>query len=447
MRSTDPTLLEPAASKAAFSNEEAHALARRQLQAGNYDAAHEVVAAILGRHADDAVALHYAGVIEHRFGRGDRGLALLRRSVALDSGDAAAWNDLGNVLIEMHRPKEALETYRRALDIARDWADAHNNFGVAARKLGRWQEAEAACRRAIELQDRSADAWYNLSLALIGQQRIAEAVMANSRAIALWPRHLQARDAVARALALLGELEQAAELYREWLADEPDNPVVQHHLAACVRGAAPVRASDAYIEQVFDRFAASFDSKLASLQYRAPQLIADALRERLPAPARQFDIVDAGCGTGLVGSLVRAWARRLAGCDLSIGMLRRARERRAYDALHKAELVHYLDTQPAAFDVVLSADTLCYFGELGCVTRAARRALRTPGWFVFTVEALPGDVEPFRLQPHGRYAHSKRHVEGALDAAGFSARAMGSQSLRQEAGEPVLGWLVTATTR
>ena len=106
---------------------------------------------------------------------------------------------------------------------------------------------------------------------------------------------------------------------------------------------------------------------------------------------------------------------------------------------------YYLDTQPQAFDVAISADTLCYFGDLGAAMAAARRALRSPGWLVFTVEALDADArEPWRLQPNGRYAHARSHVEATLQAAGLVPEAIVAERLRQEAGEWVRGWLVTA---
>ena len=50
-------------------------------------------------------------------------------------------------------------------------------------------------------------------------------------------------------------------------------------LAACTGREVPERASDDYIEATFDSFAASFESKLAKLSYRAPALIAAMLEE------------------------------------------------------------------------------------------------------------------------------------------------------------------------
>ena len=68
------------------------------------------------------------------------------------------------------------------------------------------------------------------------------------------------------------------------------------------------------------------------------------------------------------------------------------------------------------------------------------------GCFVFTVEALPVDDEaPHRLRATGRYAHARSHLEAALHAAGFAGIECASVTLRQEAGLPVEGWLVSAS--
>jgi predicted TPR repeat methyltransferase len=411
------------------------------------DEADRAFAAILQRWPGDADALHFQGILRHTQGRSDDGIALIRRAISAMPAQAGPWNNLGNVLVECQRLDEALQAYEASTGTAKDRpesADAWNNIGTLRRKRHEWAAAEQACRRAVELRPDFGDAWYNLSLALIGQERIREGLVANSKAITLWPRHLQGRDQVIRALLLLGERDKAAELYREWLAEEPDNPVVEHQLVACLGHTAPARASDAYVETVFDSFARSFDAKLESLDYRAPQHVADQLERLLPAPAAQFDIADVGCGTGLVGALIKPWARRLAGCDLSVGMLRKARVRNVYDVLHKAELVFYLRTQPAAFDVIVSADTLCYVGDLAAVCAAAHLALQSAGWFVFTVEALTGSSLPHQLRATGRYAHAEVHVRNALEAAGFAQVRLQEVRLRSEAGEPVMGWLVSA---
>jgi predicted TPR repeat methyltransferase len=428
--------------------EEALAAAIDLLRAERIDAAEAALDALLARWPAQPDALHFLGVLRHTQGRSVEAIALIEQALERTPEHAGAWNNLGNVLLHAGRIDAAVGAYERGVAAAGDAPDAApllSNLGIVYRRQRRLAEAEAACRRAVAIAPDFANGWYALSLALMAQGRVHDGLLANSRAIALWPQHLQGRDQVIRALLLLGERERAARLYREWLAEDPGNPVVQHQLAACVGDAPPPRASDGYVRHLFDAFATSFDAKLERLHYRAPELTAQALRAAAGEPSGALDIVDAGCGTGLCGPLVAPWAKRLAGCDLSAGMLRLAHARRVYDRLHQSELVYYLDTQPLAFDVVVSADTLCYFGELHEAMAAARRALRPGGWLIFTVEALADDAPlGHALRPTGRYAHAAGFLREVIHDAGLALHALHAETLRHEAAEPVAGWLVTA---
>ena len=59
------------------------------------------------------------------------------------------------------------------------------------------------------------------------------------------------------------------------------------------------------------------------------QQVLDAVQEY--TNAKPVKILDAGCGTGLCGPLLKPWARRLVGVDLSGGMLEKARALQLYD--------------------------------------------------------------------------------------------------------------------
>jgi predicted TPR repeat methyltransferase len=64
---------------------------------------------------------------------------------------------------------------------------------------------------------------------------------------------------------------------------------------------------------------------------------------------------------------------------------------------------------------------------------------------VFTVEALIGEGDaPYRLQPHGRYAHDRAYLQTVLSDAGFLVEDLDQEVLRREAGLEVQGWLVNA---
>ncbi|MEJ8857885.1 tetratricopeptide repeat protein [Variovorax robiniae] len=417
-------------------------------RANGLDDAEKVYARILAVAPDHADTLHFMGVLQHQRGRSDRALALIRRSLAMNSSLPDWHNNLGNVLLETGHLDEAASEYEEAVRLGPDRADIWNNLGVLRRQQGRLADSEAAYRRAVELDPKYIDAHTNLGVLLQNLLRSQEALEALSKALELKPRYGRTRQALGLAYYMLGRFDEAAQVYHEWLKDEPGNPEALHHLAACSGQGVPERATDAYVESVFDGFADSFDAKLAKLSYRAPQLIAQTLPALLGEPRGTLDVLDAGCGTGLCGPLIAPHARRLVGVDLSARMLARAEPRQVYHALHKAELTAFIEGEPAeSLDLIVSADTLCYFGDLAAVTRAAARALRLGGWLVFTVEAIPDDAAEgldFHLNPHGRYAHRASYLHAVLGAAGFTSIDAQPAHLRLEADKPVDGFVVSA---
>jgi predicted TPR repeat methyltransferase len=143
--------------------------------------------------------------------------------------------------------------------------------------------------------------------------------------------------------------------------------------------------------------------------------------------------------------LLSSTARRLVGVDLSAGMLAKARERKVYDELHESELVAFMRAHPRTFDVVISADTLVYFGALEEAMNAAAAALKPGGVLAFTLEAEPvGSEEKFHLHKSGRYTHSEDYARECLEAAGFAVLLIEGGVLRKEAGADVLGHVVLA---
>jgi predicted TPR repeat methyltransferase len=247
---------------------------------------------------------------------------------------------------------------------------------------------------------------------------------------------------LALAHCTLGDVDKAIEVFEEWLAEEPDDPIALHMLAACSGRGVPVRASDAFVEATFDSFAGSFDAKLAKLLYRAPALVAETLARSGVEAANELDVLDAGCGTGLCGPLLAPYARRLVGVDLSERMLAQARARDAYSELVNGELTEYLRASAGMFDAIVSADTLVYFGPLEAVVAAAERALRPDGLLVFTVEEQAEDG--YSLSDNGRYRHARGYVEQVLVDAGLEPEVV-SAELRLEAGDPVAGLVVRGT--
>jgi predicted TPR repeat methyltransferase len=385
-----------------------------------------------------------------------RGTALLdlgRLGEALNDFDQAlklnpdyieALNNRASALNRLKHFAEALSTCERALLIRPDVPDLLNNRGVALHALGRREEAVAAFMSALEMQPHSPDFHANLGVTLQELGRFEAAELQLGQALAIKPA-ARTFQSLAETLYHSEKFEAAKQVYQQWLDFEPDNPIPQH-MVAVGSGAAPARASDAYVAELFDKFAESFDSTLLGLGYRTPELLAAQLRTVLGNDPRPLRILDAGCGTGLAAPLLKPLASQLVGVDLSSGMLDKARERHLYDELVVGELCAFMASRPAAFDLIIIADTLVYFGELREAFATACRALAPDGILAFTVESRPTeDNSPgYKLEPHGRYSHRPDYVTQLLIASGYTICTTEAVTLRRELKADVAGMAVVA---
>lgn len=425
---------------------QAIAMAIKLHKEGQWQGAEALYQRILKLAPNQVDVLHFLGVVSHQLGKGERAVEYIRRAIKLQPDYVDAYNNLGNVLKELGRMDEAVAMYHEVISRRSEHAEAHNNLGVALKELGEYAQAAVAYRQALVIKPEYADAWHNLGNVLKKLGELEQSLSAYRQALTLKPYHVEAYKNLGRALYVAGRAAEAVEVYQQWLTLEPGNPIAEHMLAACVGGAGPERASDDFVRQTFDNFACNFDVVLERLEYRAPTLVAQAVSAQLGLPDGTLTVLDAGCGTGLCGADLRPYAQALVGVDLSGGMLAKASGREIYDELREAELTAFLGGQYAAYDLIVSADTLCYFGALGPLLGAAAGSLRPSGRLIFTVE-LAGEAEApegFCIQPHGRYAHSADYVTACLTQSGLNSVALEQVVLRKEAGQPVVGLVVVA---
>ena len=146
--------------------------------------------------------------------------------------------------------------------------------------------------------------------------------------------------------------------------------------------------------KLYDEWAKTYDSDMVEHDFTAPRLVAEATTRGLKLnhlPNRKealskTDIVDAGCGTGLVGiELAKLGAKEIDGLDISEGMLEVARKTGAYKDLKIADLTTRLPIADGTYDAVTCCGTFTH-GHLGPEPLAEFvRVVKTSGIVVATV--------------------------------------------------------------
>lgn len=127
----------------------------------------------------------------------------------------------------------------------------------------------------------------------------------------------------------------------------------------------------------YDAFAETYDRGRDRGYHR---LIDEQAAEIVSRYGEGREILEIGCGTGLVLERLAGFARRAQGIDLSPGMLERARERGLDVAEGDATNLPFDDE---SFDVVCSFKVLAHVPDLGAALLEMARVLRPGGHAVF----------------------------------------------------------------
>jgi predicted TPR repeat methyltransferase len=298
---------------------------------------------------------------------------------------------LGALLKKQGELEAAAASYQRAIALRPDYAEAHNNLGGVLKAMGKLDEARASFERALLYKPDKANSHFNLA-------KLCR----------------DAEDQVS-----------AVHHFRRYLECDPTDIFgVRMILAHMGQGATPERASEAQLAEVYKSRAEFWDGNRNTASYLAFAAVAEAFRDHMAGA--NPDILDIGCGTGMVGALVRQCARRLDGVDLSAAMLEKAREKQIYDRLEQADIVSFMSDHKDSYDGIVGAAILIHFGDLTSIFQAAHQTLREKGLFVFSVFSNETDDREFAvnaiksLAQYGCFRHSAGYIERLAKECGFS---------------------------
>ncbi len=123
----------------------------------------------------------------------------------------------------------------------------------------------------------------------------------------------------------------------------------------------------------YDDFSRSYDDRRASAYHR---MIDDLETQVAAAYARDGDVLELGCGTGLILERMAPIARKAVGIDFSEGMLRRARSRGLDVRLGD---ISDLPFEDASFDLTYAFKVLPHVRDTDRAIREAVRVTRVGG--------------------------------------------------------------------
>lgn len=384
-------------------------------------------------------------------------------------------NNVGVILLHENKLEDALQYFFRIITFEPSHVEGRHNMAAVLMKLNRYAEAKEHYEYLLKQFPEDIDLHFNLGVVFLETGDFGAAIEQNNWVITRHPDHIGAQINQGVAYLKTENIDQALEHYQNALRLQPENQTVQYLVAALRGEERPQQAPRDYIKSLFDRYAHYYDRHLTeTLHYHLPDQIRAELSTVIDLNQKKWTILDLGCGTGLSGEAFRDIARRLVGIDLSANMLAVAREKAIYDELIEGDLIQVLtelqninvqDNSKAElsvqeqvvekssqmpkdnsakdiqqenqlndelasisthkkmmaekFDLILSADSLVYFGDLHPLISVCKQVLSTPGYFAFSTELLTNSDADYVLQNTGRYAHNAKYIVNVVEAAGY----------------------------
>lgn len=406
------------------------------------------------------------------------------KALKIKSDNPSALSVLGNICYRQKKYDQALKYYQQALKAKRDFYTALLNAASIYFDKKDYGTAYFYAKRAVQSYPDSAEASHLLASICVELGYVDEAILLLADLYKKNPQDYWICNLLSQAFQQKKEYNKSLEMgwravvlskganeqhinfgyllyeiaiespttdilsyVRQWQREYPENQIVKHMSEAMLSAGHVSQINSKYVSEIFDAFAEDFESVLEGLDYAAPSLMGETLKNLAQnVKLKKMKILDAGCGTGLCGEYLKKYAkfRGLDGVDLSQKMLDVAHRKKLYTHLYQQDLSQFLAKHENCYDLINAADVLTYFGELGSIFILMYEALKPEGRVLFSVSENSFNSDDYFLHLSGRFLHNQKYVEDSLKKRGFIIEKMTRVKLRNEGENEVWGWIVMA---
>lgn len=357
--------------------------------------------------------------------------------------------NLGVICLKEDEPQWAIDYFTRALAFDNHHQDARNNLAATFMQYDRYENAARHYLELLNEYPNNEEYHYNIAVAYMNLGHLDEAIehfksvlkkesanntIKNTHAVASY-------NNLAAIYWRLNDKAQAKHYLRKALSLDPNNKTSRYLLTAASPHEKNIEEATAfadtftaspeeYIKNLFDNYAVQYDEHLCKqLQYQIPAKVEELLKNYLPThlnPRDHWKSLDLGCGTGLMGPVLKPYSLELLGVDLSQKMLDNAQRKGHYDQLICDDITHYLNNSHDQFDCITAIEVFEYFGDLKVLFGQITQHLKPNGIFIFSIELMNVltnnnyQDKTFILQETARFAHHSDYIQYFIQAHHFS---------------------------
>nr|WP_295943870.1 tetratricopeptide repeat protein [uncultured Acidovorax sp.] len=383
------------------------------------------------------------GLLAEKAGNVQGAFDALRKSVSLAPDWGPGLLELALLLARQNQFPEAIETAEKVAALEPKNLQVLAGVIDIAHRAGHLEMAVRHLQRGLELVPGDIALRRLLARDLSEQGKHAESLAIWDSLVQEQPQDPQSLVGRVQACIAAGKPTDAKENTTALLSLAPDDAVYQYY-GQLANGTTPGEQPPELTRSIFDNMAEFYDLHMVrGLKYQLPKQVGDKILAQ--HPDKRINVLDLGCGTGLLGVCLGRLDGALVGVDPSMKMIEQAARHNVYDRFHTVNLHDALrETPDALYQVITALDVFTYAGEVTQSIPNAHRILTPGGMMVFSFETAPEQGPDLVLQTCGRYAHKRSHVEALCQSTGFASVEIQDVVLHEENHKPVTGFVVTA---
>lgn len=358
------------------------------------------------KYSNSSLLFNIVGRLSHEIGNLEDAINYYTLALRENPKDAAVFRNLGSVYHQIGNLQLAFASYQQVLELDPSDIGVYLKLAYFYEDLSTrdWQDAAQNARKCYDFYNNATNSKDLSTLIrygnfLVREHETIEAIEVYNRALqldnnlpSLWFNKAYAEIKAKLFYDGSTSLKKALEL-------DPSIEAAKHMLNALddTTAKAVDTVSDQYVSELFDNYAPDYEKHGRKLKHTTPRIIREELAQLygidkleiamsnvelstcLDAShteahdcdshnAKKYnislDVLDIGCGTGLVGYWLKDISKSITGVDLSAEMIKLARKKGVYSSLVTEPIQSYLEKADTSFDVIVASDVFQYIGDL-----------------------------------------------------------------------------------
>ena len=311
-----------------------------------------------------------------------------------------------------------------------------NNLGNTYNKIGNYEEARKYLVKSLLIK-KNPFTFNNLANSYKGMGNNKEAINNLLHAIKIEKDSSKIYFNLAEMFLSVRDIKNSNKFFCKTIKLEP-NHVAANFKKDLLNGKFKGEFPKNYLKNYFNDYAETFEKHLINdLHYSLPKVFSNIINDKYGINYSFKRILDLGCGTGLCGNQIKNNYESLTGIDISMDMLKKAKEKSIYSELQCCDIVYFLTKTNEKYELIIAGDVLIYIGDLSEVFRLCSNVMMENARFIFSIEVEK--TKNYSAKLTGRYSHNYNYIKKLTQQNNLIIEFSENTKIRKEKNKWVVG--------